>query len=33
MLHGDLARVLKTLEEGVANREHAEFVQRMTQTA
>ena len=33
MLQGDLARVLKTLGEGVASREHAEFVQRVTQAA
>ena len=32
MLQGDLARVLKTLGEGIASLEHAEFVQRMTQT-
>jgi Uma2 family endonuclease len=32
MLQGDLAGVLKTLGEGVVSREHAEFVQRMTQT-
>ena len=32
MLQGDLARVLKTLGEGITSREHAEFVQRMTQT-
>lgn len=31
MLRGDLAGVLQTLGEGVASREHAEFVQRMTQ--
>jgi len=31
MLHGDLAAVLKTLGEGIASREHAEFVQHMTQ--
>ena len=31
MLRGDLAGVLKTLGEGIASREHAEFVQRMTQ--
>jgi Uma2 family endonuclease len=32
MLQGDLAGVLYTLGVGAANREHAEFVQRMTQT-
>jgi hypothetical protein len=32
MLQGDLARVLKTLGEGIASLEHEEFVQRLTQT-
>lgn len=32
MLRGDLAGVLKTLGEGTASPEHAEFVQRLTQT-
>ncbi|MBI3801097.1 MAG: Uma2 family endonuclease [Deltaproteobacteria bacterium] len=31
MLRGDLAAVLKTLGEGIASREHAEFVQQITQ--
>lgn len=31
MLQGDLAGVLKTLGDGIASREHAEFVQRLTQ--
>ena len=31
MLQGDLAGVLRTLGEGIASREHAEFVQRRTQ--
>lgn len=33
MLQEDLAGVLKTLGEGLASHEHAEFVQRMAQTA
>ena len=32
MLQRDLARVLKTLGEGIASLEHEEFVQRLTQT-
>jgi len=32
MLQGDLAGVLKTLGEGIASPEHAEFVQQLTQT-
>lgn len=32
MLQGDLGAVLKTLGEGIASREHAEFIQQMTQT-